>query len=210
VPPHLIARHPPDSETLDWAASGALDRLGFATPGEIAAFWDMVTPAEAKAWVDRARGAGEVIDIEVIGADGRPRRAVARPNVLSDAEAAPEPPRIARILSPFDPLLRDRQRAERLFGFRFRIEVFVPAARRQWGYYVCPVLEGDRLIGRIDLRADRDADLLRVTAFWPEVDAPMGRLRLARLERALERTRRLAGVGSVDLAPGWLREPQRQ
>ena len=62
----------------------------------------------------------------------------------------------------------DRTRAERLFGFRYRIEVFVPAAKRDYGYYVFPILEGSRLIGRIDMKCDRESGALDVTALWPE------------------------------------------
>jgi uncharacterized protein YcaQ len=72
---------------------------------------------------------------------------------------------------------------------------------------VFPVLEGDRLIGRIDMKAERDADRLRVTAFWPEPGVAPGKARLARLEAALDRSRRLAEVGSVGFADGWLRDP---
>ena len=126
--------------------------------------------------------------------------------MLEAAAAAPEAPGLVRILSPFDPALRDRARAERLFGFFYRIEVFVPAPKRKWGYYVFPVLEGDRLIGRIDMKAEREADRLQVTAFWPEAGVRLGRARLARLEAALDRTRRLAGVAAVGFAEGWQRE----
>jgi uncharacterized protein YcaQ len=68
------------------------------------------------------------------------------------------------------------------------------------------VLEGDRLIGRIDMKAEREADRLHVTAFWPEAGVKPGRARLAKLEAALDRTRRLAEVAEVSFAEGWLRE----
>jgi uncharacterized protein YcaQ len=204
--PHYSTAHEAEA-TIDWAANAALDRLGFATPGEIWQFFNKLTPAEAKAWTDLALARGEVVEVEVEGHDGTRRRAVARPEVLAQAEAAPEAPAIARILSPFDPALRDRARAERLFGFFYRIEVFVPAPKRKWGYYVFPVLEGDRLIGRIDMKAERDADRLHVAAFWPEAGVKPGRGRLARLDAALDRTRRLAGVASVSYADDWLRDP---
>src|SRR5690606_24555465 len=118
--PHLSTLHPED-HTLDWAANAALDRLGFATSGEIAAFWAKMTPDEAKAWCARAQAAGEIVEIDVEGADGSRRRSFARPDVLAEAAAAPEAPGLVRILSPFDPALRDRARAERLFGFFYRI-----------------------------------------------------------------------------------------
>lgn len=208
IPPeHLNARFS-EQETIDWACSSALDRLGFATSGELAAFWDLVTPAEAKAWYARARAEGSAIEAEIMQVDGRPRRVLMRPETL-DATLPDPTPRL-RILSPFDPALRDRSRAERLFGFSYRIEIFVPEARRTYGYYVFPVLEGDRLVGRIDMKADRAADRLSVKAYWPERGVRLGQGRLARLETALERTARLAEVAEVRFEPDWLREPVRQ
>ena len=117
----------------------------------------------------------------------------------------PEPPGRIRVLSPFDPALRDRKRAERLFGFSYRIEVFVPAPKRKYGYYVFPLLEGGRLIGRIDMKAERDADALSVSGLWPEPGVRLSAGRMARLEAELERQRRLAGVGRVVFTDGWRR-----
>ena len=104
----------------------------------------------------------------------------------------------------FDPALRDRARAERLFGFHFRIEIFVPEARRTYGYYVFPVLQGDRVIGRLDAR--RTGTALVVRAFWPEAGVRMGKGRTSALTSELERVRALAGVETVEFCNGWLRE----
>jgi uncharacterized protein len=87
-------------------------------------------------------------------------------------------PRRTTFLSPFDRLIHDRDRAEALFGFSYRLEMYVPKAKRQYGYYVLPILRGDRLIGRIDPVVDRRAGVLRVNSVhWePGVEpAPLGR-----------------------------------
>jgi uncharacterized protein YcaQ len=77
------------------------------------------------------------------------------------------------LLSPFDNLICDRARTELLFDFNFRIEIYVPQAKRQYGYYVLPILHGDRLIGRIDPRMDRKQQRLVINAVHAEPDAPM-------------------------------------
>lgn len=197
---HLNRRHHPE-ETIDWCCSGALDRLGFATSGELAAFWDHVTPAEAKDWCARALAEGRIMQVDVETVDGTLRRSFAWPDVM-DAVVDTPAPRM-RILSPFDPALRDRKRAERLFGFHYRIEIFVPAPQRTYGYYVFPVMEADRIIGRIDMK--REGSVLAVRAFWPEQGLRFGVGRLRGLQSELERAALFGGCTSVDYAEGWIR-----
>jgi hypothetical protein len=78
------------------------------------------------------------------------------------------------LLSPFDRLIHDRARTEELFGFRFRLEIYVPKAKREHGYFVMPILHGDRLVGRIDPSFDRSANVLRINSMHAEPDAPSG------------------------------------
>ncbi len=200
IPPEHLNAHSPLEQTIEHACLTALARLGFATSGEIAAFWKLITPAEAKHWCAQALRSGEIIEVEVEAADKRRHAAFALPDRLS---AAPPPDRV-RILSPFDPALRDRKRAERLFGFHYRIEVFVPEAKRKYGYYVFPVLERDRLIGRIDMKCDRKTGFLNIRKFWPEQGLRMNRARHKKLATALANTARLAGSNDLAFATDWI------
>ena len=111
--------------------------------------------------------------------------------------AAPAPTSRLRILNPFDPVIRDRNRLQRLFGFDYRIEIFVPAAKRIWGYYVYPLLEGDRFVGRLEAKADRTAGTLTVERMWPEPGIAWTDTRDAKLDAELTRFARLAGVDTV-------------
>lgn len=201
-------RSPPPDEAsmIGWANSTALDNLGFADAAELRAYWHTLRPDEAKTWAKAALARGEIIEVEIEGAQGQRKRSFARPDVLDQAAAAPEPTNRLRLLSPFDPALRDRNRAEFLFGFFYRIEVFVPEAKRQYGYYVFPLLEGDRLIGRIDVKAFRDESVLRVKGFWPEAGVRLTAARLTKLDAELRRWASFAGCDRVDYQTGWQRE----
>ncbi|MFA7413224.1 MAG: winged helix-turn-helix domain-containing protein [Rhizobium sp.] len=202
IPPeHFLAEVDPGA-FIDWACRQALIRLGFATHGEIAAFFDLVTPQEAKAWVEDHRGELEEVSIETV--DGKRRASFALAESLPALIDPPEPPARIRTLSPFDPLIRDRNRTERLFGFFYRIEIFVPEPKREYGYYVFPLLESDRLIGRIDMKADRKAGLLDVKRLWLEKGVKPSAGRLERLEAELVRLAKFAGVERVELRDGWL------
>ncbi|WP_312525800.1 winged helix-turn-helix domain-containing protein [Paracoccus sp. (in: a-proteobacteria)] len=192
-----------DDEVIDWAMMAALTRLGFGTSTELAAFFNIANLDEAKLWCANALRLSRIIEIDVEMADGSRRLCYSTAELLEKVASLPQPSARIRLLSPFDPALRDRQRAERLFGFRYRIEIFVPAAKRQYGYYVFPVLQGDRLIGRID--AKRESGVLAVRAFWPEPGLRMGQGRINALTAELWRIAPLAGISEVSFSPDWLR-----
>jgi uncharacterized protein len=89
----------------------------------------------------------------------------------ADAEDGPVPDRVT-LLSPFDRLIHDRDRVEALFGFHYRLEMYVPKAKRKFGYYVLPILRGDQLIGRLEPIFARKSGALNVTGVWAEPGAP--------------------------------------
>lgn len=203
IPAEFLDQRIDEAESIDWHCNEALDRLGFASSIDLARFWATLTRAETKDWCARSLAQGAIVEVDVECTDGKLQRCFARPDILEQNLATPSSR--VRIMSPFDPMLRDRKRAERLFGFSYRIEIFVPEAKRIYGYYVFPVLEGDKMIGRIDMKVDRKAKRLNVTAFWPEAGIKMGSGRLARLRAELDRAARFSGCDDVVYQDDWLR-----
>jgi uncharacterized protein len=198
IPPDLCRPKFSRIEIIDWACGEALHRLGAATPKMLADFWGLASIAEAQVWIAANKKRGVLVDVVLRGtAAQRDFRAVARPDIEAQIASLPAPARRLRALSPFDPLLRDRDRAERIFGFSYRIEVYVPQHKRKHGYYVFPLLEGDRLVGRIDMKAERDQDRLAVKRLWMEPRLSLSKQRRAKLEQELERQVRLSGVRDI-------------
>ena len=115
------------------------------------------------------------------------------------------------LLSPFDNLICDRPRTERLFDFKFTIEIYVPQSKRQYGYYVLPILHGDRLIGRIDPLMDRARGRLRVNAVYVEPGAPADRATGRAVAGAINELADFLGATAIDFDPrrlpaGWRHE----
>ena len=198
IPAALREARPTRRDTLDWACSSALDRLGAATPKMLADFWDHASIAEAIKWIERRKKLGDLIDVTLEGAaDKRSFAAVARPDIASHLDALPTPTTRLRVLSPFDPVLRDRARLARIFGFDYAIEIFIPGHKRKFGYYVFPLLEGSRFVGRIDMKAERVNDRLVVKALWLEPRLSLSQARRIKLDSELARQARLGDVSEI-------------
>lgn len=182
---------------IDWACNNALDRLGFASAAELAAFWESIKSADAKAWCERELK-NNLIEVLVEGADGSSKPAFARRGLLEQVDNIADAPDRLRVLSPFDPVIRDRKRLQRLFDFDYRIEIFFPEAKREYGYYVFPLLEKDRLIGRIDMKAERKEKILQVKALWLEAGVKFTKKRQQRLAAELTRHAKFVDMKQVN------------
>ena len=114
--------------------------------------------------------------------------------------AVPRRIRRSALLSPFDPVVWERARASRLFGFDYRIEIYVPAPKRVYGYYVLPFLHDERIAARVDLKSDRQARVLRVMASWLEPGGDAVEVATA-LAGELRRAADWQGLGEVVIEP---------
>jgi uncharacterized protein YcaQ len=199
LPEQSETAQPTEREHVDWVCRTALERLVIATPKEIAEFWNATGIAQAKEWCEDAARTGLATPVLVESFDGstsRPSYAIF--NWERRLKRLPEPPARTRLLSPFDPVLRDRARARRLFNFDYRFEAFVPEPKRQYGYYVLPILEGDRLVGRLDPKFERRDGLLNILQVYWESGVRLTQQRRRELEKAIGR---LAGfIGAERIA----------
>ena len=185
----------PDQDQIDQLCDGALDRMGFGVPGDVQRYWDATTRQEVADWKDRAEH--RLQQVEVQASDGSWSSCFAPSDIETRLAGLQPPTSRLRILNPFDPVIRDRARLSRLFGFDYRVEMFVPAAKRIWGYYVFPLLEGHRFVGRIEIKAERKASTLSVLNLWHEPGVTWSRNRYQKLDAELARMKTFTVVETL-------------
>lgn len=137
--------------------------LGVATYGDLRDYFRL-SPGDMKGRIEELVELGDLLPVAVKGWK--------QPAYLHKDARTPRRIEARALLAPFDPVVWERSRAERLFDFRYRIEIYTPADKRQYGYYVLPFLLGDTVVARIDLKADRPNSVLRVHAAYAQPDAP--------------------------------------
>ena len=194
LPAHVLEASVSKSDALRELVRQASVALGVGTVRDLADYWRLYQ-ADAKAAVLELVDAGELLPVKV---EGWP------PAYLHRDARIPRRIEGTALLSPFDPVVWERARTERMFGFRYRIEIYTPGPKRQFGYYTLPVLQDEALVGRIDLKSDRQNRALRVQSAWTE---PGHRPDVARIAQLLRETAAWQGLESVvvqewgDLAP---------
>lgn len=177
----------------------AAERLGVATEADLGDYFRLPR-RESKARVAELAEEGALVPVGVEGWDQTGYLSTERPAGLRRAASA------RALLTPFDSLVWARERTERLFDFRYRIEIYVPAPKRVYGYYVLPFLLGDRLVARVDLKSDRQAGVLQVRSAFAEPHADTAHV-AAELVEELRLLSEWLGLGGVsvgrkgDLAP---------
>jgi uncharacterized protein len=187
LPPDLDTSDPGERAAERFLLRRAVEALGIATAVDAADYFRL----QAGQWRGTLRDlteSGEVVEVAV---EGWPALGYATPAALAGILTPPDHP--PALLSPFDNLVWERHRAERLFGFRYRIEIYVPEGKRQYGYYVLPLLARGQLLGRVDVKLDRERSVLRARTVWLEGATP---------EEAVSALRDLArhlGAGTIDV-----------
>lgn len=192
--PELIDAGPAEPDAVRELVARAASALGIATAADLADYWRLLNAQVRPAIADLV-DAGVLEPVTVPGwtTGGRPTPAW----VHRDARRPRRVDAVA-LLSPFDPVVWFRPRAERLFDFHYRIEIYTPEADRQFGYYSLPLLVDDRIVGRVDLKSDRAAGVLRVQSAWAEPSAPDDAAE--RLLPVLRRAADWQGLGEVVVA----------
>ncbi len=165
LPASVLAPDLPAADAHRELCRRAVRALGVATAKDVADY-HRLRVAEAKTALADLVDAGEAQRVPVDG--------WREPGYVPADLRVPRRMSTTALLSPFDPVVWERDRALRLFGFHYRIEIYTPESKRVFGYYSLPVLVDDALVGRIDLKSDRQAGVLRVQSAWREPQAPAG------------------------------------
>jgi hypothetical protein len=190
-----------ERERVRLAAQRSLRALGVARPQHIRQHYVRDRYPGLERVLEELQTEGRIIPASVHGPQGEwpgPWYVHAEDLPLLDRIEGEEWEGRTTLLSPFDNLLCDRARTEQLFGFSFRIEIYVPKAKRRYGYYVLPILHGDRLIGRLDPAFDRGSGRLEVHAVHAETDAPATKDAARAIAAAVEELGRWLGARAID------------
>jgi uncharacterized protein len=208
LPPKLLAQEIPEQEQLRHKLLSRYRAHGLLGAGGAGGtFARIANPDVRRALQKELVELGSLVAVQID--DLRGRRFVVADEV-GLLEAPPEPPPSVAFVAPFDSLLWDTALLAKLFGFEFVWEGFFKAEKRRWGYYVLPILFGDRLVGRIEPRIERERACVEVLGLWWEDGFVPGRAEgfVDAMRDALDAYLRFAGVGSLEWAPQ-LRAEQR-
>ncbi|WP_230532513.1 winged helix-turn-helix domain-containing protein [Microvirga roseola] len=194
LPSEILNRPtPPEDEAQRELLRLSIRSLGIASERCLRDYFRLEA-ADAKARIPELVESGDLIPVAVEGWSG--------PVYLDPEARMPRRVEARALVSPFDPIVWERTRTERLFDFRYRIEIYTPAEKREYGYYCLPFLLGDRIVARLDLKADRAQDRLLVHSIHPEAFVSPEEIAPA-LGAELRLMAEWLGLSDIEAPRGW-------
>ena len=203
IPPDVLHAPDPNKELIDHIKWGILRRMGAMgvlwnrRSDSLLGVWGMEASLRRRAFAELAE-AGTILSLKNRESGQVYYMRASDAPLLDTALSDQKLKKRCELIAPLDPLMWDRNMVESIFGFRYRWEIYVPAAKRQFGYYVLPMIWGDGFAGRVEAVADRNASVLRIKNVWPEPGVRMTKALEAKMVGAFRRLARFNGCRAVE------------
>ncbi len=195
IPRDILNKKISEEEQIHWLCSEALHRMSIASAKEIKNFWDTLSIKEVNTWIKNNKE--NLMEVEWENNEGEYIKSFTSLDIENKLIKLKKSNSKIQIINPFDPTIRDRIRLKKIFDFDYKIEIFVPKEKRVWGYYVYPLLQGSKFIGRIELQANRKANQLSVINFWKEEGVIWDSKQQEKLDVELSSFALLVGIENV-------------
>jgi uncharacterized protein YcaQ len=196
IPHNILNKTITEHEQINWLCTQALDRMSVASIKEIKNFWGVLSTQEVNDWVKNNKE--NLTEILWENNEGKQIKSFASLDIEDRVNNLKKQNSNIQIINPFDPAIRDRIRLKSIFDFDYKIEIFVPKEKRVWGYYVYPILLGNKFIGRIELQANRKTKQLNILNFWKEKGTLWNDTKEKKLQIELSSFASLIGIENIN------------